>query len=296
MNNDDGGIDLFRTSSFSTSLDFGTFLSFPDDYTQSLTSLSYRYNSLLNPGIYYQEFEGEERAYINTLTLRQTFTRNSLDHPVFPSTGSFNQLSGEFTPPYSLFGDNASPQEQGAAESFKFLEYYKILLKSQWYANPVGRLVLQARLDAGYLGAYNDELGVSPFERFVLGGAGIAGVGNNGIRGIDPIPLRGYKLQVFDNDGAYYTFFNRLSFEVRHPINLTPEMPLWVLGFAEAGNASEGIRSYKFSDIKRSAGLGFRIQLPMVGLMGLDWGYGFDQDPAGNLSGSQFHFIFGREF
>lgn len=293
---DDGTVDLFSTQSFAASVDFGTRLRFPDDYTQSRSSLSYRYYDIVNPGTYYPEFSGEEQAFIHAVTFKQTFSRNSLDHPMFPSSGSLNELSGEFTPPYSLFGQEKDYDNMGAAEKYKFLEYYKLMLKSQWYFNPTGKLVLQARLDAGYLGAYTSSLGVSPFERFTMGGAGIMNASNGGIRGIDPIPLRGYKLQVFDNDGAYYTFFNRLSFEVRHPINLSPAVPIWVLGFAEAGNASEGISNYKFSDIKKSAGLGLRLQVPMIGLLGLDWGYGFDNDPSGVKSGSQLHLIFGREF
>lgn len=293
---DDGSTTLFSTNSFAGSIDFGTRLKFPDDYTQSRSTLAYRYYNILNPGTYYPEFAGEEQAFIHSITFKQTFTRNSLDHPTFPSSGSFNEISGEFTPPYSLVGKEQDYENMGAAEKYKFLEYYKLQLKSQWFINPIGKLVLQGRLDAGYLGAYNSKLGVSPFERFVMGGAGIMNASNGGIRGIDPIPLRGYKLQVFDNDGSYYTFYNRLSFEVRHPINLSPDIPIWVLGFAEAGNASEGISSYKFSDIKKSAGLGLRLQVPMIGLIGLDWGYGFDKDPEGVISGSQLHLIFGREF
>ncbi|MEM6802317.1 MAG: POTRA domain-containing protein, partial [Bacteroidota bacterium] len=293
---DDGNTELFRTRSFAASVDYGTFLNWPDDYTQSRTSLSYRNYDLLNPGNFFPLFEGESTAFVNSITLTQNFTRNSLDHPMFPSSGSFNQISGEFTPPYSLFGPEKDYESMGAAEKFKFLEYYKIQLKSQWFINPIGKLVLQGRLDAGYLGAYNSALGVSPFERFVLGGAGIANAQNGGIRGIDPIPLRGYKIQVFDNDGSYFNFYNRLSFEVRHPINISPQFPLWVLGFAEAGNASEGIKAYRFADIKRSAGLGIRMQVPMIGLLGLDWGYGFDEDPSGEISKGQLHVIFGREF
>ncbi|MEL6252501.1 MAG: outer membrane protein assembly factor BamA [Bacteroidota bacterium] len=296
ISGDDGNTDLFRTRSFAASVDYGTFLNFPDDYTQSRTSLSYRNYDILNPGLFYPEFEGEPSAFVNSITLNQTFTRNSLDHPMFPSSGSFNEISAEFTPPYSLFGEEKDYENMGAAEKFKFLEYYKIRIKSQWFLNPIGKLVLQGRWDAGYLGAYNAALGVSPFERFVLGGAGILNANNGGIRGIDPIPLRGYKAQVFDNDGSYFTLFNRLSFEVRHPIELSPQFPIWVLGFAEMGSASEGFSNFSLSDFKRSAGFGLRMQVPMIGLLGLDWGYGFDTDPSGIKSGGQVHFIFGREF
>ena len=147
------------------------------------------------------------------------------------------------------------------------------------------------------MGAYNPALGAPPFERFVLGGSGLLANGANGLQGLSPIPLRGYSAQALDNNNKYYTLYNRAVMEIRYPIKVVPGMPIWLLGFAEAGNGYSSLQKYQPFNLKRSAGAGFRMQLPMVGLIGLDWGYGFDPIPGESKpSGGQFHFIFGREF
>ena len=288
----------FSNQTFTASVDYSTRLNFPDDYTFSRTSLGYRYYALENPGIYYPEFEADPNAFINVITLKQTFSRTTVDHPVFPTSGSITDFSIELTPPYSLFQADKDYGQMGSAEKFNLLEYHKWQFNTQWFWNVKGKWVLSAKVEGGYLGGYNKALGVPPFERFALGGAGMIQNGNGGLLGLNNISLRGYAAQSLDNDGDFFSMYNKVSMEVRYPISLSRELPpLWLVGFAEAGNGYSGFSDYNPLNLKRSAGLGFRTQLPMVGLFGLDWGYGFDKLPgADTRSGSQLHLIFGKEF
>lgn len=288
--------DLFRSRIFSASLDFGTQIGWPDDYTRYYSSLAYRYYDLKNPGSFYPLFEEDKSAFIHSLTLKQTLERNSVNHPIFPTAGSVISLSLELTPPYSLFGDEDYEQMTNR-DKYKLLEYHKWKFKYSGYNQLAKNFVLNTQIEAGYLGAYNSELGIPPFERFVMGGSGIQTLGGGGFYGLDIVPLRGYKAQSINNDENYFPLYTRFVAEARYLLPFSDSMPAWILGFVEAGNAFTGLKEYKPFDLKRSAGLGVRINVPMLGLIGVDWGYGFDKDPSTGLkSGSQIHINFGQQF
>lgn len=279
---------------FATGLDYSTRLSWPDDYWRATTSLNYSYYDLTNPGDFFNGFEDENRAFVNRFTISQNFTRSSIDNAIFPTQGSVISIGGEFTPPYSLFGGEKDYSEMSAGDKYNLLEYYKLKFKASWFQKLGNKLVLNLQADAGFLGAYNNTLGVPPFERYNLGGSGLNAGGN--LNGTEFVPLRGYSEGSLNNGGAYYPIYNRFFAELRYPINIDPSIPLWVLGFVEGGNGYQDFQHFNPLDLRKSAGFGLRIQLPMVGLIGVDWGYGFDNDEDGTLSGSQFHFVIGQRF
>lgn len=287
-------VDPYRNGIFSTSIDYGRRLKFPDDFFTSRTSLGYKYYDILQPELVFPGFEGEPAAFVNIFTLRQSFDRSSVDAPIYPRSGSIMSFSVEATPPYSLFGGDKEYSEMSDAQKFNFLEYHKWRFSSNWFFRIVGDMVLSTKIEAAYLGAYNKELGISPFERYFLGGSGMVGTGFWGLDGREIIALRGYPNNSITNNGAGYPIYNRFITELRYPITLNQSAPVWVLGFLEAGNGFDNFREYNPFKLKRAAGFGVRVMLPMVGLLGLDWGYGFDQENADERS--QFHFIIGQQF
>lgn len=297
----------FRNSIFQTSIDYGRRLKWPDDFFTSRTSIGFKFYDILTPERIFNGFEGEEQAFINIFTLRQSFDRSSVDAPIYPRSGSIMSLSVEATPPYSLFGPEKDYQEIPDATKYKFLEYHKWRFSTNWFFRLVDNLVLSAKVEAGYLGIYNSRLGIPPFERFFLGGAGLGNLGFGGFDGREFIALRGYEnqslinaLDAGDTRGAGYPIYNRMILEFRYPISLNQSAPVWVQAFLEGGNGYKDFREYNPFKIRRSAGVGLRAMLPMVGLLGLDWAWGFDtaNDLPGtnNISGSQFHFIIGQQF
>lgn len=290
----------FRISTLSASVDYGRRLKFPDDFFTSRTSLSYKYYDIVNPSrIGFIGFTGESRAFVNILTLRQSFDRSSVDAPIYPRSGSIMSLSVEATPPYSLvFNRDRDYTDLSGSEKYNLLEYHKWKFLSSWFFRIAGNLVLNTKLEAGFLGAYNPQLGIPPFERFFLGGAGLVGTAFAGFNGQEILPLRGYENNSLTNNGSGYPFYNRFVTELRYPISLNQSAPVWVLGYLEGGNGYSTIREYSPFNLRRAAGVGLRVMLPMVGLLGLDWGYGFDaaSDSDPNRSGSRFHFILGQNF
>lgn len=287
----------YKNRIFSFSVDHGRQMSWPDDYFRSFTSLNYKYYDVTNPAtIFSNSFvrsdgTAEPVAFVNQLSLKQTFQRNSLDAALFPRSGSNISFSVEVTPPYSLFSKKDYSQLE-PAEKFNLLEYHKWTFNSSWYWQLFGDVVLNAKIQAGYLGSYNKNVGGSPFERFHVGGTGIA----NGftLDGRDFIPLRGYEDASLDNDGQGFSLYNRFVLELRVPLSLDGPVPAWVVGFAEAGNGYDGIKDYNPFRLKRSLGVGIRGMLPSLGLMGVDYGYGFDNEDG--KGGHQFHLILGKEF
>ncbi|MFK7922830.1 MAG: outer membrane protein assembly factor [Bacteroidia bacterium] len=288
----------FKSKAFSSSLDFGTRLNIPDDFTRYYASLSYRYYDIENPASLYPVFEGIDNAFINIISLDQEIRRTTLDDASFPTSGSDFSFKLSVTPPYSLFS-NDETEAANAADTYNLLEYHKWRFKGDIY-QPLTldkSLVLRLHAEAGYVGSYGDGP-ASPFERFSMGGYGINAAANGGFMGIDLVPLRGYAPQVFDNDDANYPLYQRISAEIRYKVPLPQSYPLWLLGFVEAGNGYNSFKEFDPYDLKRSAGLGFRTNVPYIGLFGLDWGYGFDKvNPTDDkVSGHQFHLILGREF
>ena len=268
------------------SVSFGTRLKWPDDYFISSTAFNLQTLQLNNwtQGLFVAD-NGELVStgdYFN-YSIKQTIARSSISDPIFPRSGSSVALSVQFTPPYSLFADDSRDYaKESASEKFRYLEYYKIRFDADWYTPIVGDLTLRARLKIGILGAYNQDIGLVPFERFQLGGDGI----NNqqfGFNGVDIISLRGYEVNQLPNNvgprgqNVATPIFDKFTIEIRYPISLNPNSTIYMLAFAEGGNAWNSFKDFNPFDMKRSAGLGLRVFLPMFGTLGFDYGVGFDK-------------------
>ena len=278
--------------SYGASIGLGKRLSWPDPYFSLYGELSYQMYSLKN----YSSFL-MENGNANTLSLRVVFGRNSTDQPIYPRRGSDISLSLQITPPFSAFdGKNYADTNLSDQDRYRWIEFHKWQFKAQWFQalTPDSKLVLMAKAEMGYLGHYNKDK-VSPFERFQIGGDGMSGYT---MYGIDIVSLRGYDDGALDPANSYYSVaYNKYSLELRYPIILKPSSQIYVLGFLEAGNGFNSWKDFAPWKVKRSAGVGVRLYLPIVGLLGVDWGWGFDP-PAGSTkrSGSQFHFIIGQTF
>ena len=278
--------------SYGLSIGLGKRLSWPDPYFSLYGELSYQMYSLKN---YYSFLM--ENGNANTLSLRVVFGRNSTDQPIYPRRGSDISLSLQITPPFSAFdGKNYADVNLSDQDRYRWIEFHKWQFKAQWFQalTPDSKLVLMAKAEMGYLGHYNKDK-VSPFERFQIGGDGMSGYT---MYGIDIVSLRGYDDGALDPVNSYYSVaYNKYTLELRYPIILKPSSQIYVLGFLEAGNGFNSWKDFAPWKVKRSAGVGVRLYLPIVGLLGVDWGWGFDA-PAGSTkrSGSQFHFIIGQSF
>lgn len=280
------------------SVGFGKRLSWPDDYFTFQATLGYNWYYLKNWEYLYYMQNGTSNALVLGLTLG----RNSIDNPLYTRRGSNISLDLQLTPPASLFGkkDWKKLSEENTTESkkemYRWVEYWKLRFKSRTYTpltNPDGQytLVLMTRADIGLLGSYNKYL-KSPFETFYVGGDGMSG---SYTYAQETIALRGYDngaLTPFRSEGYAYT---RFGVELHFPFMLQPTTTIYGLTFIEGGNAWTSVGKFSPFDLKRSAGAGIRIFLPMVGMMGIDWAYGFDR-VYGRKGGSQFHFILGQEF
>jgi outer membrane protein insertion porin family len=281
------------------SVGLGKRLRWPDDYFTLSTELSYQ-RYVLHDWRYFPVTNG----HCNNVSLNITLGRNSVDNPIFPRTGSEFSLALQLTPPYSLFDHidyssyNLSNQDD-VNKMHRWIEYHKWEFKSKTYTPLMDPtvykkgLVLMTRADLGLLGYY-DKYKKSPFETFDVGGDGMTGYASYAT---ESVGLRGYEnssLTPYGKEGYAYA---RLGMELRYPLMLETSTNIYILGFIEGGNAWHDIKSFNPLDLKRSAGVGVRIFLPMVGLMGIDWGYGFDKVfGSKQYGGSQFHFILGQEF
>lgn len=289
LNKTDSLYGYFKIDGISVGL--GTQLKWPDDYFSLYNSINYyRYNTLNYSAIF--TFGGGNGAY-NALSYGVTLTRNSIDNPIFPRAGSEMSLSLELTPPYSLFRSGDVDYDTMAySERYKWVEYYKIKFKGSWYISLIGKLVLTPRVQIGYLGTYNKNLGVTPFERFYLGGDGLTGYNN--MDGRELIGMRGYSnnsLTPGYPNTVGGTVYTKNTLELRYPISLNPSATIYALAFLEAGNDWLRWKDVNPFNLYRSVGLGIRVFLPMFGLLGLDWGYGLDAVPGvPGANGSQFHF------
>lgn len=277
---------------------FGKRLSWPDDYFTFQTDLSYNWYYLKNWEYLYYMNNGTS----NSIVLGLTLARNSIDNPLYTRRGSQFSLGLQLTPPASLFGKKnweALSKEntvESKKEMYKWIEYWKLKFRARTYTpltDPNGKwtLVLMTRADVGLLGSYNKWL-KSPFETYYVGGDGMSG---SYTYATETIGLRGYDngaLTPWGYEGYAYT---RLGMELHFPFMLQPSTTIYGLAFVEGGNAWTSVKSFSPFDLKRSAGVGLRIYLPMVGMMGIDWAYGFDK-VFGERGGSHFHFILGQEF
>lgn len=277
----------------------GRRLSWPDNWFQIYGSLNYTYYRLNN--WVYNTFEDFHHGSANDINLELRLERNSTDNPLFTRSGSEFSVSLSLTPPYSLFDktDYSSPK-LNPSDRYRFLEYHKWRFSSKVFVpllNPmtVKRTpVLMARMDGGIINSYN-KYKRSPFGTYYMGGDMMSSSMSSYMN--ETIGLRGYKngsIAGSNYDFAYAYF--RAGMELRYPLIFEQSTTIWVLGFLEAGNAWREIRHYNPFDLKRSAGVGVRIFLPMIGLLGIDWGYGFDRpNPFSERGGSNVHFLIGRD-
>jgi len=267
---------------------FGTQLKVPDDffvYSASVNFQRIRLENWTQNGFNLEDGSALENGTFYNLNLEQTIARNTIDNPFFPTRGSRISLTSKITPPWSVFRSNKNPTDATPQEKFKWLEYHKWRFDADWYLPLTKKLIFRASAKMGSIGSFNKGIGLSPFERFRFGDTGMNRQG--GYTGIDLISMRGYNdtsdFSVNDNGGA--TMFNKFSLELRYPISLNPNATVYVLGFADAGNAWNNFRDYNPFDMKRTVGGGVRFKLPMIGLIGFDYGWGLD-NPAkfGKLS------------
>ena len=283
-------------------------LRIPDDYFLLSQSISYQFYNLENyyTGLFtFGDGAANNLAYSVALTRNNTYT-----NPIFPVGGSTFTISAKLTPPYSLFSgldysnlgeleefqdENGDPiQNKIDQEKFRWLEFYKLKFNGTWYTTLVGKLVLKSQADFAFLGAYNKDRGYIPFERFFLGGDGML---NYALDGRETIALRGYDNQSLSSrDGSI--IYNKFSLELRYPITLKPSASIFALSFLEAGNGYDSFEEFDPFNSKRSAGVGVRVFMPAFGLLGIDFGYGFDNaDPTQNTAnGWETHFIIGQQF
>lgn len=291
-------------------------LKWPDDYFQLSQSLSFQHFDLKNYNTGLFTFGN---GFSNNLAYTIGFGRNSTDvNPIYPRNGSDFSVSAKVTLPYSAFNNvdysalaaervelNQSLQQNPdniditnrIAEidqtRFNWLEYYKVKVNATWFNTIVGDLVLRPKAEFGFLGAYNNDRGIPPFERFFLGGDGL---GAFNLDGREVIQLRGYPNQALspqDGDNIY----NKFSLELRYPVTLKQLASIYILTFAEGGASYNGFRNYDPFQLRRSAGAGIRIFMPAFGLLGIDFGYGFDPILGGTeRNGWETHFIIGQQF
>ena len=278
---------------------FGKRLNWPDDYFTFTAELGYNWYYLKNWDYLYYMNNGTSNALVLGLTLART----SIDNPLYTRSGSSFSLSLQMTPPASLFSrhrDWEALSKENTAESkkelYRWIEYWKLRFKSRTYtplANANGQWtpVLMTRADFGLIGSYNKYL-KTPFETFYVGGDGMSG---SYTYATETIALRGYDNGQFTPYGSEGYAYARMGVEIHFPLMLQPTTTIYALTFLEGGNAWTSVKEFNPFSLKRSAGAGLRIYLPMVGMMGIDWAYGFDR-VRGEKGGSHFHFILGQEF
>ncbi len=269
----------------------GKRLKFPDDYFTLFQNINFQQYELNNS----QSFFSYTNGYSNNLSYGITLGRSSVDQPTFPRKGSNFSLTLKLTPPFSMFDDIEDYTNLDDQEKYKWIEYYKWKWKSTWYTAFTDKFVLGTRIEMGLLGAYNNSLGISPFERYYVGGDGLSGYGRI-MDGRELVALRGYSNNSLSPTTGG-TIYNKYTAELRYAISLNPTSTVYALGFLEAGDSWDNFDSFNPFQVKRSAGFGVRIMLPMFGMMGLDYGWGFDKiigNPDAN--GGQFHFSIGQQF
>ncbi|MBQ1676372.1 MAG: outer membrane protein assembly factor BamA, partial [Bacteroidaceae bacterium] len=288
---------------FGVTLGFGKRLRWPDDYFTLSAALTYQRYMLKN-WAYFLISDGN----CNNINLELALNRNSTDNQIYPRRGSEFSLSLALTPPFSLWDgkdyekltsvkstDNKELYLANMQEKFNWIEYHKWKFKLRSFtalANGAKCPVLMTRVEFGLLGHYN-KYKKSPFETFYVGGDGMTGYSSS--YATETIGLRGYENGSLTPTGSEGYAYSRLGLELRYPLMLETSTSIYCLAFAEGGNAWTTINKFNPFDMKRSAGVGVRIFLPMIGMMGIDWAYGFDK-VYGTKGGSQFHFIIGQEF
>ncbi len=261
---------------------FSKRLKWPDDYFIMSHGITYKHYVLNNYTLSSNIFTD---GAANDFSYAFTLSRNSFDSPIYARSGSEVSISAYATPPYSLLG-NKDYSAATAQEKYKWIEYYKVNLRGSWMLNLVGDVVLNTRFRFGFMSYYNDDIGLSPFGRYYLGGDGLS---SWMLDGREVVPLRGYtNNSLSPTSGA--SVFDRFTLELRQPIVESASATIWIAGFLEGGNSWADLREFQPFKMYNAAGIGVRLYMPMFGLIGVDWGYGFD----GTSGGSQFHFSIGQ--
>ncbi len=289
--------DFYSLKITGVTIGLGMRLRRPDDYFTLYQAIDFQRYALRNysfneSGIYFPDDDIYNIAY------KITWGRNSTDYPIYPRRGSLFNITGEATLPYSWFRGETDYSEMPGYERYKFLEYYKFKVNSSWFTEVFDKLVIKAAGEFGYLGAFSKDLGLPPFERFYLGGSGLQ---NFVLDGREVVALRGYPdnrvLPENQELGLAGSIYNKFTLELRYLITENPSAQIFTLAFMEAGNSYSNFDNYEPFKLKRSAGVGVRIFMPMFGLLGVDFGYGFDPLPgAVDPSGWNTHFIIGQQF
>lgn len=268
----------------------GRRLTWPDDYFSLYQAINVMRYDLKNYKTSWFNI-GDGNGTYNKLSYTFALSRNSVSQPLYPRNGSEFSLSVELTPPYSLFSDKdySTMEDQ---DKYKWIEMHKWNFKAIWYSELYDKLVLMTRVRFGYLGHYNSQIGATPFHRYYLGGDGL---NTYSMDSRELIGMRGYKNESLSPGTSGGDMFAKYTLEMRYPLSLNPQATIYALTFLEAGNCWLGFKNFDPFNVMRSAGVGVRIYLPMFGLLGLDWGYGFDDvyDSGTKCNGSQFHFSIG---
>ncbi|GAB1374588.1 POTRA domain-containing protein [Bacteroidales bacterium] len=271
----------------------GTRLKWPDNWFVFYNELSWQTYRLTDWQYYFLFTDGLS----NNISWKINLSRNSTDQAIYPRKGSDFQMGLQITPPYSLFRPkDTNYKGMTDAQRYKWIEYHKWTFKGALFTPIVGDLVLMTRAQFGYLGYYNRNLGYSPFEGFIVGGDGMSGYNTYGS---DIIGLRGYEnnsLTPRKNNGYVGNVYDKFTVELRYPLVLQPQSTIYALLFLEGGYSWSDIKDFNPFQIKRSAGVGVRVLLPIVGMLGIDWGYGFDPVGDKRRGGSNFHFVIGQQF
>ena len=299
---------------FGFSASIGTRLKWPDNYFVLYNGLSWQTYKLTN---WYSGYFIFDDGIAHNLSYSLNLVRNSTDQQIYPRQGSEFSFLLQLTPPFSLlrkFDYDADGNKVAvgsykdvnydnwtSSQRYKWIEYHKWKLSGAVYTRLAGDLVLMTRAQFGSLGYYNRNWGYSPFEGFLVGGDGMSGYSTYGsevisLRGYENYSLTPYEPSAYNSNGYAYAgnVYDKFTVELRYPVIMQPSSTIYVLAFLEGGNCWSDIRDFNPFQIKRSAGLGIRIYLPMLGLLGVDWGYGFDtSDPSRR---SQFHFVIGQQF
>ena len=288
---------------YGASVGLGKRLSWPDDYFTIYGQIGYQKYDMNNYTSYFVFENGVSNLFSFTAQIQRYSVSPSV---IYPRSGSSYTLSLQITPPYSLLNhkDYSTMSDQ---EKYKWIEFHKWTFKAENYF-PIttnDKMVLASKFAFGYLGHYNNDIGPSPFENYSVGGDGMTGYT---FYGQDIIKLRGYDTGAvtpheYTSSGSYVArgnVYSKVTFEVRYPFMMKEQATVYAILFAEAGKAWSKLKEYNPFKMNRSAGIGMRAYLPMFGMLGVDWGYGFDSSDYIELSGrgnkSQFHFVMGTEF
>jgi len=282
INNDPTGSQITNGASIA----LGTQLKRPDDNFFFQGALSYQNYKLSSFGTVVDDVIIQDGNF-NNFSIGLTLARSSVNQPTYPTRGADVSASVTFTPPYSVFGKDKDYDNLSAEEKFKWVEYHKWRFNVNWFIplDKQDKLVFRASAKFGFLGSYNKELGISPFERFEVGGNGLPQ--NITLFGTTSISHRGYN--IYSGTGGD-PIFNKFTMELRYPLSKNPQATIYALAFLEAGNSYSDFKSYNPFKLNKSAGIGIRAFLPFFGLLGFDYGIRFDSAPGSNIQQSSGFF------